>query len=367
MGRIASVLDGFVNGERATVRRRRRLAVSAYGLLLVGLLTLGTAVAAPGDTTDDDDDDNRAPRVVERIENQVIEEDRPFSLDISGNFEDPDGDPLLFVGNDLPGSLSLSQDGVISGTPTQNDIGRYQVRIVAIDPSAEFAVDRFRIDIVGVNDPPVIVRQRENPLQSREDEVLRVTISDLEIADPDSPLNAIRLRLEPGANYTLLSDDQLRPAANYNGSLTVPVVASDGLADSNRFLLNVRITAVNDAPVITGQTAVNINEDTNVRFNLGLLTVADPDDVYPDDFVFTLAAGANYTLSGDLIRPRANFNGTLTVGVTVNDGTADSASFPFKINVREINDPPVITGQRPIRIDDCLLYTSDAADDLQPV
>ena len=191
------MLDGSGNGRRATARRRRRLADSTYPLLLTGLLFLGTAVAAPGDPADDDEFDNRRPRVVEPIEDQVIEEDSPFRLDISGNFEDPDGDPLLFVGDDFPGSLTLSRAGVISGTPTQDDVGRYRVRVVAIDPSAEFAVDRFRIDIVDVNDPPVIVRQRENPLRSREDEVLRVTFSDLEIADPDSPLSAIRLKLEP--------------------------------------------------------------------------------------------------------------------------------------------------------------------------
>lgn len=530
------MLDGLTNGERATVRWHRRLAGSTYSLLLTGLLSLATAVAAPGDPTDDGEFDNRRPRVVEPIENQVIEEDSPFRLNISGNFEDPDGDPLIFVGDDFPGSLTLSQAGVISGTPTQDDVGRYRVRVVAIDPSAEFAVDRFRIDIVDVNDPPTIVRQRENPLRSREDEVLRVTVSDFEIVDPDSSLDSIRLELEPGANYTLVSDDQLRPATNYNGSLIVPVVASDGIDDSNRFLLNVQVTAVNDAPrvvspigaqttnedqpfelnvanrfsdvdgdtlrfsatglpgalsiteaglirgtprqadvgqfsvtvtardpgnlsatqsfaltvrnvndppVITGQqplvtnedtpltirvgdliiqdpdngpadmqlrlfgganytlsgttvrpaenyfgtltvpaivndgrvdsdrfslkvtvrsvndrpvivsqTPVTINEDTNFGFNLGLLSVTDPDDVYPDDFGFTLAAGQNYTVRGDQIRPRADFSGTLTVGVTVNDGTTDSASFPFKITVREINDAPAITGQRPVRMDE---------------
>ena len=49
---------------------------------------------------------------------------------------------------------------------------------------------------------------------------------------------------------------EITPAADFNGTLTVPVMVNDGTADSNVFTLSVSVTAVNDPPEITGQTAL---------------------------------------------------------------------------------------------------------------
>ncbi len=44
----------------------------------------------------------------------------------------------------------------------------------------------------------------------------------------------------------------------------------------------------------------------------------------------------------------ANFNGTLSVPVTVNDGSLDSQPYNVQIQVTPANDAPVITGQNPL-------------------
>ncbi len=62
----------------------------------------------------------------------------------------------------------------------------------------------------------------------------------------------------------------------------------------------------------------------------------------------TVADGANYSVSGRTITPDQNFNGALTVPVTVNDGSLNSASFNVRVTVTPVNDAPVITGQNPL-------------------
>ena len=73
--------------------------------------------------------------------------------------------------------------------------------------------------------------------------------------------------------------------------------------------------------------------------------MSDPDNRYPADFTLAVQNGTNYTRVGSTLTPAADFNGTLTVPVMVNDGTADSNVFTLSVSVTAVNDPPEITGQ----------------------
>ena len=70
------------------------------------------------------------------------------------------------------------------------------------------------------------------------------------------------------------------------------------------------------------------------------MTATDPDNTYPNDFSLTVQNGANYTQAGNTITPAVDFNGTLTVPVTVNDGAVDSAVFNLSVEVTALNDAP---------------------------
>ena len=65
----------------------------------------------------------------------------PFAFGLAGFFADPDDDPLRFSasGDELPssGSLALSPDGVLAGTPIEEDIGDYLVTVVVSDGTRE--------------------------------------------------------------------------------------------------------------------------------------------------------------------------------------------------------------------------------------
>jgi len=115
---------------------------------------------------------------------------------------------------------------------------------------------------------------------------------------------------------------------------------SPGLAAaSGGFLIS------NTAPSITGQATLATPEETGLAIMLDNLTVSDPDSSYPADFTLTVADGPNYTRVNNTITPVLNFNGDLSVPVTVNDGTSDSAVFNLVVTVTAVNDQPTVAGQ----------------------
>jgi hypothetical protein len=104
-----------------------------------------------------------------------------------------------------------------------------------------------------------------------------------------------------------------------------------------------------DRPLITGQAALSTAEQTELLIGLEHFTVEDSDSTYPDDFTLTVYDGQNYTRVGNTITPATGYSGTLSVPVTVNDGTSDSPVFTATVSVVPvINAPPVIVGQQPI-------------------
>ncbi len=107
-------------------------------------------------------DNNDAPTLANAIDDQTVQEDRDFSLDISGNFSDPDSDTLTYAatladGSALPSWLSFDENtGIFSGRPAQSDAGTLSVRVTATDPSGEAVTDTFDIVVENTdNNAPV--------------------------------------------------------------------------------------------------------------------------------------------------------------------------------------------------------------------
>jgi hypothetical protein len=105
------------------------------------------------------------------------------------------------------------------------------------------------------------------------------------------------------------------------------------------FIISLGATPV--APSIVGQQPLDVDEDTPYTLSFDDLEVVDPDNIYPQGFSLNLSAGNNYTLDNQAIVPADNFNGELSVGVTVNDGNADSNEYALVITVNPVNDIPL--------------------------
>lgn len=102
---------------------------------------------------------------------------------------------------------------------------------------------------------------------------------------------------------------------------------------------------LNLPPIVLGSTNPLITEEeTNFSILIGDLEVDDPDNQFPEDFTLTILPGDNYRISDNQIVPEVDFNGVLSVHITINDGLEDSPEFDLPIEITPINDAPTIMG-----------------------
>jgi hypothetical protein len=230
-------------------------------------------------------------------------------------------------------------------TPDTDYVGTLNVPVTVNDGADDSAPFVVVVDVTAVNDVPVITMQ-SGPLSTAEEADIVLTLADLVVTDPDNSYPAdFVLAVQTGANYTL-AGTTVTPETDFVGTLNVPVTVNDGTDDSASFVVDIDVTNINDAPVITGQAGpLSTAEETDLVLTLTDLVVTDPDNSFPADFTLTVQTGANYTVAGSTVTPNTDYVGTLNVPVTVNDGTDDSASFVVSIDVTAVNDVPVITAQ----------------------
>jgi gliding motility-associated-like protein len=242
-------------------------------------------------------------------------------------------------------------------TPSAGFTGTLNIPVTVND--GELESDPFTL-IVSVNAKPpenvAPVITGQTSLTTAQDTPITIAFTDLTVNDPDDAYPAgFTMSLSSGTNYTV-SNSTVTPANGFTGSLTVPVTVNDGEASSSPFSLSITVTASvpeNVKPVITGQAPLSTEEGKSITIRLSDLIVTDSDDDYPNGFSMTLSNGPNYTLSGNNVNPVSGFTGTLTVPVTVNDGTDESDPFSLQINVdpkQSSNVKPSIIGQAPLSI-----------------
>lgn len=292
---------------------------------------------------------NAVPSIEAQADIQVIE-DSSYAL-TPEDFIIADEQPDAVTLSVLPGDNYDVAGSTI--TPNPDFAGELEVGVTASDGELESEPFTTRVQVVPVNDAPTVTAQQT--LTTLEDTTLTLTPNDFTIVDVDS--TTFTLQLTAGENYSI-DGATITPAQDYFGTLTVPVTVSDGTDASAVFNASVNVTAVNDAPVITNQQVISVEEESPLTITPELLSITDVDSSV---FTVTVLPGANYTATGDTLTPATDFNGTLLAGGTVSDGIATSNTFVLSITVIAKNDPPVLTGFNPIQIDEDTSLTLDPA------
>ena len=136
------------------------------------------------------------------------------------------------------------------------------------------------------------------------------------------------------------------PNPDAYGTVKVAFFVIDGAPNHGFFpsrakgIIEITITPVNDAPVLTAVSEKSVNEDNSLTLTLNDVTATDVDG---DALSLVIANGENYTVSDNTITPAENFHGTLSVGIAVTDGTLTSNQMVMEITVVSVNDIPVLT------------------------
>ncbi len=254
--------------------------------------------------------------------------------------------------------LVIDSNGVLSGTPSNTDVGSYWVNVTVTDLYAGNDSHNFTLTVLDINYPPIITTIDIKSVI--EDTLYSV---DYEATDIDIPINKFTWTL--ATNATWLNIDSLTgvlsgtPVNDDVGIYFVNVSVDDnrGGMDFTNFSLTVINT--NDAPVIITANVITATED--ILYYLDY----DATDVDPtmDTLTWTLETDAGWlslnVVTGNLSGTPTNEDvGVYWVNVSVEDGNGGIHSTNFTLTVINVNDDPeIITDQIPKSATEDLLYS----------
>ena len=284
-------------------------------------------------------------------ETLTTNEDETITIQLSNlKVSDPDN----AYPKDFTLKISEGQNYTVSGlliSPSKNFSGILSVPVKVHDSKNDSPPFLLQINVNSVNDAPIITAQTS--LRTPKNKVIPIELSQLTVVDPDNKYpEGFSLRISKGNNYSA-AGNIVTPSPEFVGTLNVAVNVNDGAANSPEYKIKIEVyePTVNSPPVITGQKAISIAQNTSVTIQLSHILVYDRDDNYPQGFSLKIRPGNNYSISGNTLTPTPNFtNGTLSVIVTVNDGTDDSAPFELKIQVVPPAATPKINGQKELEM-----------------
>ena len=261
----------------------------------------------------------------------TTDEDKPVSGKVSAT--DVDGDTLTFAKGSNPanGTVTVDAQGNWTYTPNKDYNGSDSFTITVSDGKGGTATATVDIGITPVNDPPKF----EDPTSGNPN-IDPVTGHYTAKTDEDKPVSGKvsasdvdgdTLTFAKGsnpANGTVTVDDKgnwtYTPNKDYNGSDSFTITVSDGKGGTATATVDIGITPINDAPIVTQATATvseegllgasadnngstSTNDTTNAREASGHITVNDIDN---SQLTLTLSGpsglssgGAAITWSGD--------------------------------------------------------------------
>ena len=220
-------------------------------------------------------------------------EDSPYSYTAIVNDPDASG-TLTMTATVKPAWLNFTwspetKSGVLSGTPSNGNVGEDDVTLRVSD--GDISVDQaFRITIHNVNDAPVVTSTPATSISEGSLYVYTLSVTDVDATDvmniSASTLPSwLSLSWTDGAKTATISGT---PGHANIGSNPVDISISDGTVTiHDSFVINVIEAA--QAPIITGQNALSMNEDGEITIVKSNLTITDADNSIDEVNISVLA------------------------------------------------------------------------------
>ncbi len=258
-------------------------------------------------------------------------------------------------------SLVTHADGTqtVQFTPDANYHGMASFNYTVSDGNGGYATALATINLAAVNDAPVTVGET-----SSTDEDVGLIFTQAHLLANDSDVDTVTddqvlsITAVPGAANGMVSmrvngDIQFIPSANYHGIAGFTYTVSDGHGGTTDASVRIAVNAINDVPVVKGET-VSTDEDTTLWFVPSDLLANDTDvDVASDGQVLSITAVGHathgtvafVTQADDsqriAFKPEANYFGVASYQYTVSDGAGVSSTGTVFVNLEEVNDVPV--------------------------
>jgi len=297
-----------------------------------------------------------------------VDEDTAYSFTPTASDDDA-GATLTYSITNAPDWANFNTTtGELSGTPQNADVGMTAGIVIAVTDgivATPVELASFDLTVFNVNDAPVI---SGTPLISVDEDTAYSFTPTASDDDAGATLTFSITNAPSWASFDESTGELSGTPANADVGTTsgIVIAVTDGIVATPVKLasFDLEVVNVNDAPVIMGQSPLSTVEETELTIELGDLSVTDPDNAYPTGFTLTVGDGGNYSRTGNAITPNVDFNGILTVPVSVDDGqvaNGTSTVFNLSVTVTAVNDAPVISSTAPAAATEDVLYSYQVA------
>ncbi len=291
-------------------------------------------------------------RPVARNDAVTTAEDTAIVIRVLGNDSDVDGDSLsvITVGTPSNGAAAITGNATtVTYAPKANFHGSDSFTYVASDGNGGTDTGTVTVTVTAVDDPPPATVNDPPVATNDTATTAEDTAVDMRVLDNDTDVEGDTLSVtavSTTSNGTAaITDDgttvTYTPNANFHGSDSFTYVVSDGNGGTDTGTVDVTVTAVNDPPVATNDTATTA-EDTPVDIDV----VANDTDVEGDTLsvtsVSTTSNGtAAITDDGTTVTytPNANFHGSDLFTYVVSDGNGGMDTGTVNVTIEDV-DPP---------------------------
>ena len=266
-----------------------------------------------------------------------IHEDHPYSYQFLANDINA-GDVMTYTVTKKPAWLNVNLGTrTLSATPVNDNVGSDSVVIKVNDGEVD-VYQRFLLTVINTNDAPVITSAEVTTVNEEQPYSYDVNASDVDAGDHQtfSLQSPTPGWLSVNASSGLITGT---PPVDNTAEFTVTVRVTDDSAayDEQTYVLD--ILPVNDAPQITGQLPLDVDEENSLLIQLSDIIYTDVDNG-AGDITLTVLDGANYGVAANTITPDLNYFGALVVNIELSD-LDSTTSGQIDVTVNPVNDPPV--------------------------
>lgn len=262
--------------------------------------------------------------VIAEITDITFPEGEATSLMIPVSDVDNDLGELNITATTTNSELGMSLTGSeVRFNPEENYFGQGIVTVTVSDGDKQNS-QSFSVTITNVNDEPVLLTEAQQTLT--EDTPLTLTLTAIDLDGDALTYSILGTRLGVSATITG-AELTITPDENFNGSSSLTVIVSDGIADRGT-AISLTVTPENDEPVLDAITNRSFEQASGTTIALS------GSDVDGDALSFS-AESLNpelvtATVEGSTLALAAadEFNGSATVSVSVTDGElSDTKTF----------------------------------------
>lgn len=254
--------------------------------------------------------------------------------------------------------------GKLTGTPANKDVGIIEGIVITVsDGKAEVSLDAFNLEVKNTNDPPQISGQPQPAIEDSPYSFVP-TAQDIDKTVTGEPADTLTFSIETGENplpLWLEFDTATGELSSVDGPTNEDVGVISGLAitvtdDKGAYAtlgpFDLTVQNTNDPPFFSGPPpSTQVSEDNPYLFTPVVIDEDVDSEGNPDTLTFTIEQKPEWaefnTQTGELGGTPGNYDIGFynNVIISVEDGKGGTASMdPFNIEVKAVNDPPIITG-----------------------